>query len=364
MNCSGAENFSAFKRVQVRHRRQGNNPNRSDDLAEVIDFSKGGDDRILRLEVPDNTEQDDIYSGPMYGLKGFPGFLFAPNALTDSLQSELAYQSVCHYCEEPNKTNIDLCPPKQNEDSNYDEKMWDLWKETTMVVQEETNPKKQKLQASCSAKKKYRSFKKLSWATLGYHYDWTERSYNKEKKSEMPSLLGNLSKIFARTSMVLEKEKRTANNNSSSSSHHFSPEASIVNFYNTKSLMGGHRDDLEEAIDKPVVSLSTGLSAIFLLGGKTKGDEPVVPILIRKGDVLCLGGDTRLNYHSMARVLPRVVPIPNRDVALCAAKSQQVSLERLTSSPSTIEHNDRLALEEYLSQHRININIRQVYPDD
>ena len=144
----------------------------------------------------------------------------------------------------------------------------------------------------------------------------------------------------------------------------FSPEASIVNFYNTKSLMGGHRDDLEEAIDKPVVSLSTGLSAIFLLGGKTKDDEPVVPILIRKGDVLCLGGDTRLNYHSMARVLPHSVPIPNRDDTLCANFDQQVSLEGLSSSPtSTIEHKDRLALEEYLSQHRININIRQVYSD-
>ena len=117
-------------------------------------------------------------------------------------------------------------------------------------------------------------------------------------------------------------------------------------------------------LDKPVVSLSTGLPAIYLLGGKTKDDEPVVPVLVRKGDVMCLGGDTRLNYHAMARILPSSVAIPNVDVRLNPTEEQKVSLEKLSLSAYALSSEDKLALEEYLSHHRININARQVYPKD
>jgi alkylated DNA repair protein alkB family protein 1 len=188
---------------------------------------------------------------------------------------------------------------------------------------------------------------------MGYHYDWTERSYHEGCKSSMPSLLGEISTIFARTSLLLD----------STESLSFTPSASIVNYYNSKSNMGGHRDDLELATDKPVVSLSMGLSAIFLLGGNTKEDEPVIPILVRKGDVLCLGGDIRMNFHAMVRLLPHTVPIPKIEQNLCPTLDQQVTLEKLSLASSEIPSEDRHALEEYLSHHRININVRQVYPD-
>jgi hypothetical protein len=45
------------------------------------------------------------------------------------------------------------------------------------------------------------------------------------------------------------------------------PEAAIVNFYRAdKSVMGAHLDDAEEEMRVPIVSLSFGCSAIFLLG--------------------------------------------------------------------------------------------------
>lgn len=198
----------------------------------------------------------------------------------------------------------------------------------------------------------------------------TERSYSKESKSPIPSAIANLSKIFANTSLLLDAPKSSKKN----PNLQFFPEASIVNYYNAKSLMGGHRDELELALDKPVVSMSMGLTAIFLLGGKTKDEEPVIPILIRPGDVMCFGGDARLNYHSMARLLPANVSIPAMDQALYPRIEDQLSKASLAfifpkhqeEEQETIEisSNDRLALEEYLSHHRININVRQVYPDD
>lgn len=353
LNMKEAEDNIAnpFKKAQLDHRRRGDDPNRSDDLKELVDFSRGQDDRIISLELNNSELSQKIYKGPIYGLRGFPGFLYAPRALTESIQLELAYNCVSKYCELPHRTNIDLCPPKKDEERNDNEEMWGLWKEEDK--KRESSTKKQKIDHD--AKKKYRSFKKLSWATMGYHYDWTERSYHEGCKSPMPSLIGDLSMIFARSSLLLEP---------SSESLSFTPSASIVNYYNSKSNMGGHRDDLELAVDKPIVSISVGLPAIFLLGGSTKDDEPIIPILVRNGDVMCMGGKSRMNFHGMARLIPATVHIPKIELGLCPTDEQQVSLETLSlSSLDEIPVEDRGALKGYLSNHRININVRQVYPD-
>lgn len=52
------------------------------------------------------------------------------------------------------------------------------------------------------------------------------------------------------------------------------PEAAIVNYYNLerKSLpMGPHQDDLELTMKAPVVSISVGCTAVFLVGTHTMG---------------------------------------------------------------------------------------------
>ena len=229
--------------------------------------------------------------------------------------------------------------------------MWNMWKEET---KRSKGPKKQKLHNP--EPKKYRSFKKLSWATMGYHYDWTDRSYNKDLKSEMPSLVGDLAQMFALTSLSIT--------DNTCSDIWFDPSASIVNYYGVKSNMGGHRDDLELALDKPIVSFSVGLPAIFLLGGKTKDETPVIPILIRPGDVMCMGGDSRMNYHGMARLLPASVPLADIDPAKCPKAEARVSMEDFGITEDGVPEQDQEFVELYLTLHRININVRQVYPDD
>lgn len=49
--------------------------------------------------------------------------------------------------------------------------------------------------------------------------------------------------------------------------------------------MGGHLDDAEPCQTAPIVSISIGLDAIYLLGGRTKATEPL-PMLLRSGDVI------------------------------------------------------------------------------
>lgn len=356
---SGDESTTPFKRAQIRHRRRGGEDlNRVDDLDECIDFSRcGSDDRIVRLMSPTNAE--DIYGGPIFGIRNVPGFLFAPQALGEDLQKEIAYRSVTEYCESPHKTNNDQCPPKKEEYSDESSTMWDLWKDEASRLGEGDMQRKKRKQTHNATTRPYRSFKKLSWSTMGYHYDWTERAYNKQYKSEMPWLVGRLSTMFARTSLLVEGSTKLS----------YAPTASIVNFYTTKSLMGGHRDDLEEATDKPIVSISVGLPAIFLLGGKSKEDDCVVPILIRSGDVLCMGGDCRLNYHGMARLVPSASMLPQAEKACIPCEKDKIDLDTLqsrivASDTAAAKNGDTEFLDVFLENHRLNINVRQVYNDD
>lgn len=347
-----SDGISEFKQAQMRHKRIPGEPNRSDDLDSLLDFSVDvKHDSIYSIKTPPTDNNGNLYNGPIYGIEGFSGFLYAPQALSPSLQLDLAFAAVSGYCEAPHATNIDLIPPKEGkEENNVKDKMWELWKlENVGVGSSEGAVNQSRRQSS---RKKYRSFSKLSWSTMGYHYDWTARSYHEGAKSPIPLLLESVATAFAETALSLDE---------SSNSTTFTPSACIVNYYNCKSVMGGHRDDLELALDKPVVSLSLGLPAVFLLGGKTKEDSPVLPILVRPGDVLILGGNCRLCYHGMARVIPADVQLANVSEALVAPQPFQVGNDSVRSS--TISDSDQKSLEKYLKSHRININVRQVLPD-
>jgi len=337
---------SAFKRTQLRHKRQSAAPNRMDDLNEFCDFCNPDQNtRIHRINmIEDNSLSEDLYQGPVFGIQGFSGFLYAPQALSPSLQQKLSYLAVSEFCQSPHATNIDLVPPKLSEQMNEEESMWNLWKrENSCDITNKSNNK-------CT--KVYRSFKKLSWATMGYQYDWTRRAYHEGSKSVMPECLVKLSICFAKTSLRIAKAQSTS----------FTASAAIVNYYNEKSIMGGHRDDLELALDKPVISFSMGMPAIFLLGGKTKHQTPIVPILVRPGDVMILGGDSRLNYHGMARTIPPSAMLPSIESTL--SKSLPSVQFTLKGKDILIPQSDLEPLGNFLQTHRININVRQVLPDD
>ena len=48
------------------------------------------------------------------------------------------------------------------------------------------------------------------------------------------------------------------------------PDVALVNYYREGDTLGGHRDDVEQDQTAPIVSISLGCDAIFLLGG----DDP------------------------------------------------------------------------------------------
>lgn len=90
-----------------------------------------------------------------------------------------------------------------------------------------------------------------------------------------------------------------------------SPDLCIINFYSDVARMGVHQDKDERkdtiARGVPIVSVSLGDAARFVIGGLTRR-EPMRPIVLRSGDVLVMGGPSRLRFHGVTRILPGTAP--------------------------------------------------------
>ena len=84
-----------------------------------------------------------------------------------------------------------------------------------------------------------------------------------------------------------------------------------MNFYTVESRMGVHQDKDESqasiASGAPIVSLSLGDAARFVVGGLTRR-ERTQPMVLRSGDVLLMGGASRLRFHGVTKILPGTAP--------------------------------------------------------
>jgi DNA oxidative demethylase len=79
------------------------------------------------------------------------------------------------------------------------------------------------------------------------------------------------------------------------------PEACLVNFYGADAKMGLHQDRDEKDFTAPVVSISLGDTALFRWGGVTRGGK-TQSVKLESGDVLVMGGESRLCFHGVDRV--------------------------------------------------------------
>ena len=80
------------------------------------------------------------------------------------------------------------------------------------------------------------------------------------------------------------------------------PEACLVNFYEASAKMSLHQDRDEQDFDAPVLSLSLGDTAVFRIGGTQRGGK-TVSLKLGSGDALLFGGEARLAYHGIDRII-------------------------------------------------------------
>ncbi len=79
----------------------------------------------------------------------------------------------------------------------------------------------------------------------------------------------------------------------------YDPDACLINRYVPGSRLGLHQDRDEKDPWAPIVSVSLGLPAVFLWGGKRRSD-PVRRLRLESGDVAVWGGPARFIYHGVA----------------------------------------------------------------
>jgi alkylated DNA repair protein (DNA oxidative demethylase) len=79
----------------------------------------------------------------------------------------------------------------------------------------------------------------------------------------------------------------------------FSPDACLINRYQSGARMSLHQDKDELDFGAPIVSVSLGLPATFLFGGSRRSDKPR-RFRLEHGDVAVWGGPARLRFHGVA----------------------------------------------------------------
>lgn len=76
----------------------------------------------------------------------------------------------------------------------------------------------------------------------------------------------------------------------------FVPDACLINRYEPGAKLSLHQDEGDPAA--PIVSVSFGVAAMFLLGGLKRSDR-AERILLEHGDVVVLGGEARMRFHGV-----------------------------------------------------------------
>ncbi len=88
----------------------------------------------------------------------------------------------------------------------------------------------------------------------------------------------------------------------------FEPDACLVNVYAADGRLSLHRDYDEADFKWPIVSFSFGNDADFVLGGLKRSGK-TQSFALHSGDVMILGGESRLRYHGVKRIRPGTSPI-------------------------------------------------------
>lgn len=159
---------------------------------------------------------------------------------------------------------------------------------------------------------------KLRWVTLGGQYNWTTKEY----PSFEPGSAG----------CPLFPASKTAD---VAASLGMRPEAAIVNYYAEGDILSPHQD-VAELSRENLVSISLGCTCIFYIGLERYGHEPL-PVLLRSGDILVMGGDARFAFHGVGRVFAHTTPEP-----LLEGEDTDASFR------------------DWMRDHRVNINVRQM----
>eukprot|EP00961_Rhodomonas_salina_P015027 201966-Rhodomonas_salina.1 len=142
------------------------------------------------------------------------GIFILPGWLSKSEQLSLAHQCLAVYPERPNKTNL---LPHMGQVSG-------IWEGGGKALND------------------------LRWATLGFQYDWTARTYPEDQRGVVPLVRTCLHPTASRCVLGPQEIQAIAEGAVAATrcaARAIQAEAVIVNFYHPTTTLGGHCDDVE-----------------------------------------------------------------------------------------------------------------------
>ncbi|XP_029039227.2 nucleic acid dioxygenase ALKBH1 [Osmia bicornis bicornis] len=283
------------------------------DLKDVIDLNNpkcsrviGFRGKLLNTETEHQVGLKPVRDWKVFEFVDIPGLIIIKNPFNSRAQRYWIIQALKYYSRKPSKLNLDA-----HDLLKEDELWWDV--------------------CFGQSKRAKQLIPKLRWATLGYHHNWETKLYSETNKTEMPANLSLLASVLAQSLGYTN----------------FKAEAAIVNYYRMNSTLGGHVDQSEIDTDAPLISISFGQTAIFLIGGLTQ-DEEADAMYLQSGDVLIMSGSSRLRYHGV----PKILPVNNApwDDEEANDNNQYCKWDQ----------EDWNKAKTYISEARVNMTVRQV----
>ncbi|KAK7466984.1 hypothetical protein VKT23_004047 [Stygiomarasmius scandens] len=368
------------------------------DLSTVLDLALLNPDRDQEAKAggwagrPDALKSREVSLSDSktkgYIFPDIPGLVILPSFLSHQKQKELVYWSLSEHAKQPNETNLDIhyiLPPegvwnayaatKSDPSLEIQIKPKSVALDAGSGYEEQVSGPRQlinntpatstnfdtlngitKLPAAPSPTAQPSSpsilLPKLRWANIGWFYHWGTKQYDFTKgKIEVHNKIRDVCRHAVRAvdwKQVFDNDNAPqldwgdAGPEWTSWNETYEPDAGIVNFYQTKDTLMAHVDRSEVCATSPLVSISLGNAAIFLIGGQTRDTEPAA-ILLRSGDVVIMSGPVcRRAYHGVPRILENTLP------------------SHLRCSDDDVDNWS--LYEEYMKTTRININVRQVFP--
>jgi alkylated DNA repair protein alkB family protein 1 len=256
-------------------------------------------------------------------IEGVDGLHFLPNPFTDAQQRYWTRRAITDYTV-GNTTNLSNLANLEGVSDEEGGAVWDAWRADLMP--------------------------QVRWASLGYRYFWTEREYRAAKRpfpDDLKRLSAHLSGAVGPSGPI-------------------DAQAAIVNFYGRSHTMGGHVDNAEKDMTKPIVSCSFGAAAIFLIGGRTRDTAPVA-IRVRSGDVVLMGGESRVCVHGVPRILDADIP----EALVTAGREEEMEGGVAGDTKEGDEGAEGECGGAYYPEacaafmrtvRRVNINVRQMFP--
>ncbi|KAK0483564.1 hypothetical protein IW261DRAFT_1463923 [Armillaria novae-zelandiae] len=348
-------------------------------LANVLDLATLDDGRSEEIEAgvwvgrSEAVEFRELKSTRRaYAIPSIPGLVILPSFLSHEEQQDLIRWSLSSQARHPNPTNLDthyflpeeglwnadqdlIVQPRPADPSsastgprqlvNNTPASPDNFKTMVETPKPAPTPSTTAQPLPCS-----HLVRKLRWANIGWFYHWGTKQYDFAKgKAGVDEVLRNVCTSAVRVidwdeiyDGSDELEWGDEHLSWQSWNESYEPDAGIVNFYQTKDTLMAHVDRSEVCATAPLVSISLGNAAVFLIGGLTRDTDPV-PILLRSGDVVIMSGPAcRRAYHGVPRILDDTLP---RHLGECVDE-------------------DWARYGSYMRSTRININVRQVFPRD